>query len=258
MYRTIDASFWTDPDIRTLSGTERYLFLYFVSNPHAHVSGIYYLPRVMIEHETGLKGKALEKGIETLSKRFFVWYDPPNEVVFVRSMFRYQGRGKNHDQSAAKQLNNLHKSSLVSKFLSIYPEISELLDKNKGVRRGIEGGSKGVLSFPLRNRNRNRRGNKRKKKGPLRDPKKKGGYRRSTAPLRHLTVTDALSQTALTNSGGSTREKSASRPHERRGRSADRGRNSQKPSSRPSRRRWARGIFRATMANSTSPTPQRG
>ena len=97
-----------------------------------------------------------------------------------------------------------------------------------------------------------------KKKGPLRDPKKKKKNRRSTAPLRHLTVTDALSQTALTNSGGSTREKSASRPHERRGRSADRGRNSQEPSSRPSRRRWARGISRATMANSTSPTQQRG
>ena len=177
MYRTIDASFWTDPDIRALSGTDRYLFLYFVSNPHAHVSGIYYLPRVMIEHETGLKGKALGKGIETLSKRFFVWYDLPNEVVFVRSMFRYQGRGKNHDQSAAKQLNNLHKSSLVGKFLSIYPEISELLDKNKGVRNPLQGGSKGVRrgfeggsEFPTPEQEQERE--QEKEKGSLTGPQK--------------------------------------------------------------------------------------
>ena len=137
MYRTIDASFWTDPDIRALSGPERYLFLYFVTNPHAHVSGIYYLPQVMIEHETGLKGKALQRGIDTLSKGYLAWYDPKNEVVFVRSMFRYQGRGQKHDRAAAIQLGNLHKSPLVNKFLEFYPIIRERV--TKGYRYPIEG-----------------------------------------------------------------------------------------------------------------------
>ncbi len=137
MYRTIDASFWTDPDIRALSGTERYLFLYLVTNPHAHVSGMYYLPKVMIEHETGLKGKALERGIDTLSKGYLAWHDPKNEVIFVRSMFRYQGRGEKNNQAAAKQLKNLHKSPLINKFLKYYPEIQERL--GIGYRYPIEG-----------------------------------------------------------------------------------------------------------------------
>ena len=137
MYRTIDASFWTDPDIRALSGTERYLFLYLVTNPHAHVSGMYYLPKVMIEHETGLKGKALERGIDTLSKGYLAWYDPKNEVIFVRSMFRYQGRGEKNNQAAANQLKNLHKSQLINKFLKYYPEIQERL--GIGYRYPIEG-----------------------------------------------------------------------------------------------------------------------
>jgi hypothetical protein len=49
MYRTIETSMWTDAKFRGLPAPARLLFLYLITNPHAHVSGIYYLPDVIAD-----------------------------------------------------------------------------------------------------------------------------------------------------------------------------------------------------------------
>ena len=45
MYRVINSRFWTDPKIRQLSTSDRYLFLYLVTNPHAHLAWYLLSPR---------------------------------------------------------------------------------------------------------------------------------------------------------------------------------------------------------------------
>lgn len=133
MYRTIETSIWHDPKFRALPAPAKLLFVYLFSNPHAHVSGIYYVPDVTIIHETGLKQDALDTLWHTLSGAGLVGRDKPNEVVWVRNMMRYQGRGEKLRAAAANHLLTLHNSSLLSDFRKYYPDVSK-----EAKRRGID------------------------------------------------------------------------------------------------------------------------
>ena len=53
-YKIIHETFWTDPDVQSLSPEKKLLFLYFISSPYAHYSGIYYIPMEVIPRESGL------------------------------------------------------------------------------------------------------------------------------------------------------------------------------------------------------------
>ena len=139
MYRTIDGAFWRDPDIRSLSVTDRYLFLYLITCPHSHASGVFYLPLVTLVHETGLSITGAKRVIDTLSKEHLAFFDDQNEVFFVKSMFKYQGRGSKMIKAAANQLAQFGKSFLVNKFVEEYPEIREHFPI--GYRYPIEGAS---------------------------------------------------------------------------------------------------------------------
>jgi hypothetical protein len=127
MYRTIDASFWTDPRVRKLSADGKLLFLYLTTNAHTHVSGIYYLPRVTVKHEIGLSNRVLYTLSHTLSDAGLCKFDEELELVWVVNMFKYQGRGeKNHLAAAAHLSKDLHNSFLVKEFLQRYPEVGKL------------------------------------------------------------------------------------------------------------------------------------
>ncbi len=128
MYRTIDAAFWTDPKVRKLSHNGRYLLLYLVTNPHTHVSGLYYLPRSFIQHETGLSIHSLDTLCDTLSSLRLAVFDTPNELVWVVNMFRYQGSGERNMLSAAHHIHkDSHNSFLIEQFIEKYPEVKKAL-----------------------------------------------------------------------------------------------------------------------------------
>lgn len=128
MYRTIDAAFWTDPKVRRLSSDARLLFLYLITNPHTHVSGIYYLSRGTIAHETGLTAKAVNTLSDTLSSAGFCGFDAESEVVWVKKMMKYQGRGEKNVRSAAHHIvEDLHHSTLIADFLDAYPEVKAIV-----------------------------------------------------------------------------------------------------------------------------------
>ena len=93
MYRTICAEMWTDPDIRSLDVPTKLLFLYLITNPHTHLSGIYYCPAETIMKETGMKPIPYRYGIDTLSRLKKAYEDPHTETIFVTNMFEYQGQG---------------------------------------------------------------------------------------------------------------------------------------------------------------------
>lgn len=129
MYRTIDASFWTDLKVRgSLSSFARYLFLYYVTNPHTHVSGLYYLPDVMAQHETGLSAKALYINQNALLAGGFCVFDREHQLVWVRKMMRHQGKGEKNTLSAVHHISrDLHNSFLICEFLKEYPEVAKRL-----------------------------------------------------------------------------------------------------------------------------------
>ena len=122
MYRSIETKLWTDPKVRELTPLHKLLFIYLITNTHTHVSGIYYMPKVLIQHETGLSMPEVERGIDTLSRGYLCRYDTTTEVVWVVKMARYQGHGKLMKVAVADQLNNLHNCVLIKEFLEEYAD----------------------------------------------------------------------------------------------------------------------------------------
>lgn len=65
--RAVNTKFWSDPWVRDeLNPLDRYLFLYFLTNEHTNISGVYELPLATLAFETGLDKEVIEK---TMLKR---------------------------------------------------------------------------------------------------------------------------------------------------------------------------------------------
>ena len=123
MYRTICAELWTDPAIDALDSSGKLLFVYLITNPHTHLSGIYHLKRSWIVEETKLSDRVCDRVLDTLSKVGKASYDGATQTIFVTEMFRYQGKGEKNERSAAHHLATLHHSSLIGLFLERYPSV---------------------------------------------------------------------------------------------------------------------------------------
>lgn len=125
MYRTICTQLWTDPKVRTLSMPGKLLFLYCITNPHTHLSGVYYLPVELIRKEAGLSDTLSHTLFDTLSEIGLCHRDADTETIFVTNMFRYQGRGEKNERAAARHLATLHHSSIIQQFLVCYPSVKQ-------------------------------------------------------------------------------------------------------------------------------------
>ena len=125
IYRTICTQLWTDKKIQRLTVQGKLLFLYLITNPHTHLSGIYYLPLELITKETGLSHTLSDTLFSTLSELNRAHYDQDTSTVFVVNMFGYQGTGEKNERSAANQLKGLHDTPLIGKFLERYPRVKQ-------------------------------------------------------------------------------------------------------------------------------------
>jgi hypothetical protein len=92
-YAKISPQLWIGDTGRQLreAGPEALLVaLYLLSNPHANMLGLYYLPTSLIAHETGLASEGASKGLRRAIEAGFCAYDESSEMVFVHEMARYQ------------------------------------------------------------------------------------------------------------------------------------------------------------------------
>jgi hypothetical protein len=84
--RFVNTRFWSDSFIVALAPLERYLFLYFLTNEHTSICGIYELPLRTISYETGIREKDLVKILDRLAgKIYFI-----DGWVFIRNFQRHQ------------------------------------------------------------------------------------------------------------------------------------------------------------------------
>lgn len=123
-YKIIYDSFWTDPKIKKLETKTKLLFLYLITNPHSHYSGIFYLPEVYIEEETGLSKKEIRYGIDTLSEGYLIRIDRIFQVIWVVNMLKYQAKGAKQLKGIASHLTNLHNCPLIQDFLEYYKDLN--------------------------------------------------------------------------------------------------------------------------------------
>lgn len=122
----IHESFWTDPKIQGMSRDGKLFFLYLITNPYVHVSGLYRLPQAVPKLETGVGS---EDGVlEELIRAGVIRWDAPRRVVWVVRMFRYQrSKGPKNLIAAANHLQLLHGSPLIQDFLMGYPEVKSFI-----------------------------------------------------------------------------------------------------------------------------------
>jgi hypothetical protein len=138
MYRTIDAALWTDPKVRSLSPDAKLLFVYLITNPHSHLSGMYYLPRALMAQECSLSSRALISARDTLSRSELCQFDDGLDIVWVCGMMKYQARGEKARKSTAHHIReDLHGSALIPLFLAKYPEIKDELSPDEVQRFSI-------------------------------------------------------------------------------------------------------------------------
>jgi len=67
-YKTINDSFYFDPEVKCLPKAASDLLLYLIINPHSHFSGIYYLPLANVPVESKLSADDVNKALDILSR----------------------------------------------------------------------------------------------------------------------------------------------------------------------------------------------
>ena len=116
-YRTVTTRFWTDGFISDLNPLDRYLFLYFLTNDHTNISGIYEVPLRTVSFETGLEMDMLKKMFIRLDGKIYYidgW-------VYIKNFAKYQA---SENPSVQKGIQ-LALSSVPSKITNKIKEIEQ-------------------------------------------------------------------------------------------------------------------------------------
>ena len=134
MYRTVETTIWTDPKVKALGAYPKFVFVYLLTNPHSHLCGLYYLPKMLIEHETGVSAEEIEEAFKRFHEVELAHYDEEQAVVWVVNMFEYQrqARGDKNMRSAGKHLMTMHETPLIADFLERYREMDNYIPAELG------------------------------------------------------------------------------------------------------------------------------
>jgi len=92
-YGSVYATFWTGKTgrrIRALGPEASLIALYLMTCPNRVMTGLYYLPLVVLSHETGVPLEGASKVLRSLEELDFCTYEEGDEVVFVHALARWQ------------------------------------------------------------------------------------------------------------------------------------------------------------------------
>lgn len=120
--RYINTKFWSDNFIVQLDPIERYLFLYFLTNEHTNLSGIYELPMRFLSFETGLEREMLEKILGRFKGKIYYidgW-------VFVKNFPLHQSTKSKKIQIAILEAIKRVPLEIMSKIIEIEKDIDRV------------------------------------------------------------------------------------------------------------------------------------
>lgn len=163
-YKTIEAAFWRDVEVRKLSNEAKLLLLFFITSPDSHYTGLYWMPDYVPLNELQwsldqfescmkeLHGMGIDRGIgkgmqtgtewvsngsvmghDTLSEvvtdadeHYFIRFCPEHNLLWVKSMLRYQVGDKPLNTKQLKGVLNhikqFRKAPVVAEFLAYYAD----------------------------------------------------------------------------------------------------------------------------------------
>ncbi len=87
--RYVNTKFWSDGFIAGLDPLARYLFLYFLTNEHTNISGIYELSRPAMERESGLDYTTINNIVQGFDDRLY-YFEECGGWVCLRNFIKHQ------------------------------------------------------------------------------------------------------------------------------------------------------------------------
>ena len=90
-YRNISLTFWTDAKVDDdFTPHEKYLYLYFLTNPHTNICGCYQIAQNQMTRETGLEWPEVEQLISRMQDVHKVLrYDPGTKEILLLNWGKY-------------------------------------------------------------------------------------------------------------------------------------------------------------------------
>ena len=150
-YGKVSPQFWigkTGKEIREKGHEALIVSMYLLTNPHANMTGMYYLPVIYMAHETGLGLEGASKGLRRCIEAGFCHYDEDAEVVWVIEMAKYQiapalKASDNRCIGIQREYDSQPKNQFLSMFYQKYKDCFHMSserkpsEKKKGLRRGF-------------------------------------------------------------------------------------------------------------------------
>lgn len=111
-YKQIDERFWKDTKVKKLSKDGYLFFLYLLTSPHTHFTGLSEMPLEYVNIDTPLKEKESKAALTELRNLGIVDYDQENSIILIVNMHKYQVKSHKQRIGAEYHINALPKSRL--------------------------------------------------------------------------------------------------------------------------------------------------
>lgn len=127
MYSKIDARFWDDEKVLTLSPDARYLLIYLLTTKHRNVLGCYQLPKAYVLEDTKLPEKRFSHAWRELFGSGIVIYEEDTRMILLKNFLRYNPiENPNQVKGALTKLEGLPRSDL---FHTVYAHLEGLANE---------------------------------------------------------------------------------------------------------------------------------
>lgn len=141
-YAKVSPQIWIGETGKKLRGNleAQVVALYLMTNPHANMTGLYYLPQMFLQHETGIPLEGASKGLARCIETGFCGYDEQAEVVWVKEMARFQvsDQLKPEDKRCAgiqNEYNSVPENKYLGEFFERYSVAFHMVE-NRGASKG--------------------------------------------------------------------------------------------------------------------------
>lgn len=127
-FYTVDAEFWTDPDVvDNLTPEDKYFYLYLLTNPHGNCAGCFQISVKQIADELGYSRETVERLIERfVSVHKMIDYDKENkEILIIKWGKRHWTKSDKHISAVKKKIDVIKTDRFRDYLLFVQKEFSE-------------------------------------------------------------------------------------------------------------------------------------
>ena len=119
VYRHIHIDYWQDGFVLDLTPEEKYFYIYLMTNSKTSQSGIYELPKRIIETETGYNRETVEKLIDRFEGYKKIVYCDETKEIFLKNWIKHnKANSPKVKKCIEKEIGNIKSSFLVDLFLN--------------------------------------------------------------------------------------------------------------------------------------------